>query len=98
MKYGITHFNEDKLTDVVFGDGRTGIFSIGFKEGVAGLQLRRDGKEPKPFWKEENPSKDLKVDANKFGDHQTVRLLFDNKRSIDIMIKMLEESKDNLPD
>lgn len=84
MKYGINI--EESEVNVMFGDGKTGIQSLGFEDGTCGVVLCRDGKHNTPFGFNEDK------DTYKSSEDK-VFIRFDNPRSIDVLIARLEESK-----
>lgn len=89
-QYGIikVKFGDDKKesTMVQFGDGMTGIQSLGYDNGDVGVVLCRDGKHSEPFGfnldKDTHASKEDKI-----------FLAFDSERSIDVLIERLNEAK-----
>lgn len=84
MKYGIDI--EESEVNVMFGDGKTGIQSLGFEDGTCGVVLCRDGKHDTPFGFNEDK------DTYKSSEDK-VFIRFDNERSIDVLIARLEEAK-----
>lgn len=88
-KYGI---NIDKsVVNVMFGDGKTAIQSLGFDDGTCGVVLCRDGKHNEPFGLNEDRDTYLSKDDKVF-------IRFDNKKSIDVLIARLIESRDFMYD
>lgn len=90
-EYGILSykFGEDnkESTIVQFGDGMTGIQSLGYDNGDVGVVFCRDGKYEKPFGF--NDDKDTWESTE-----EKVFLAFDNTKSIDVLIARLEEAKE----
>lgn len=84
MKYGISIGNSE--VNVMFGDGMTGIQSLGFEDGSCGVVLCRDGKHNTPFGFNEDR------DTYKSSEDK-VFIRFDNSRSIDVLIERLNEAK-----
>lgn len=84
-KYGV--FIGDDEVNVQFGDGKTGIQSLGFEDGCAGVVLCRDGKHNEPFGLNENK------DTYKSKEDK-VFLRFENSKSIDVLIARLKEAKE----
>lgn len=89
-EYGILRykFGEDRKesTIIQFGDGMTGIQSLGYDNGDVGVVFCRDGKHREPFGF--NDDKDTHASSE-----DKVFLAFDNPKSIDVLIARLEESK-----
>ena len=89
-EYGILSckFGEDSKESVVvqFGDGMTGIQSLGYDNGDVGVVMCRDGKHNEPFGF--NDDKDTHS-----SEEDKVFLSFDNPRSIDVLIDRLQEAK-----
>lgn len=84
MKYGI-NINKSEV-NVMFGDGMTGIQSLGFSDGTCGVVLCRDGKHSEPFGFNED------IDTYKSAEDK-VFIRFDNCRSVDVLIERLIEAK-----
>ena len=77
-------------TYVKFGDGLTRISTVGWGDKLSGIQICRDGNEAEPFgiYKGQEANK-----VNKLPDLDKVYIVFDNKKSIDVMIDRLIEAK-----
>ena len=75
------------VATVAFGDGKTGIQSLGFEGGFAGVVLCRDGNHDEPFGVNENK------DTYKSPEDK-VFLIFENSKSIDVLIDRLQEAKE----
>lgn len=99
FKYGVFNlrFGIDKVKSAVasFGDGLTRISTVGWDGTHAGIQLVRDELCTEPFGKYKGSDADK---VNNMPDHEKIYLIFDNVRSIDVAICMLEEAKTLLDD
>lgn len=95
IDYGISDVQvegETGLSKVVkFGDGKTTILSADYKNGTKGISLNRD-ENSQPFVKCEYEQGTTTSD---FGGEK-VFIVFDNNKSIDVMIGMLEWVRDNI--
>jgi hypothetical protein len=98
--YGITKFKvgDDVVesTIVKFGDGLTRVSTVFWDGELSGVQLCRSDKLQKTPFKKFNPGEDR--DPNTLLDDDKVYLVFDNEKSIDIVIAQLQEAKDNMRD
>ena len=77
-------------TFVKFGDGLTRISTVVWSDKLSGIQICRDGNETEPFAVREGEQANK---ANKIPDLDKVYLVFDNKKSIDVMIERLIDAK-----
>ena len=70
--------------------GVTRISTVGWGDKLSGIQICRDGNEAEPFgmYKGQEANK-----VNKLPDLDKVYIVFDNKKSIDVMIERLIEAK-----
>ncbi len=89
-EYGIIKVNfgsdEKESTMVQFGDGMTGIQSLGYDNGDVGVVLCRDGNHNEPFgFNEEKNTYE--------SSEEKIFLAFDNPKSIDVLIARLAEAK-----
>lgn len=93
--YGISDVQvegETGLSKVVkFGDGKTTILSNDYQDGTKGISFHRD-KNSQPFVKCEYQEGTTTSD---FGGEK-VFIVFDNNKSIDAMISMLELVRDSI--
>lgn len=98
--YGITSakVGDDVVesTIVKFGDGLTRVATVFWEGELSGLQLCRSDKLQKIPFKEFSPGEDR--DPNTLLDDDKVYLVFDNEKSIDIVIARLQEAKENMRD
>lgn len=79
--------DENESIMVQFGDGMTGIQSLGYDNGDVGVVICRDGKHNEPFGF--NLDKDTHA-----SQEEKIFLAFDSERSIDVMIERLQEAKE----
>lgn len=84
-EYGINH--SEGCIDIIFGDGKTGVQSLGFDGGVAGIVICRDGKHSKPFGI--NEDKDTYL-----SDEEKVIIRSTNPKSLQVIIDRLIEAKE----
>ncbi|AUR91239.1 hypothetical protein NVP1158O_12 [Vibrio phage 1.158.O._10N.261.45.E12] len=76
----------EESTMVQFGDGMTGIQSLGYDNGDVGVVLCRDGNHNEPFgFNEEKNTYE--------SSEEKIFLAFDNPKSIDVLIARLTEAK-----
>lgn len=96
--YGITSAKVGadvvESTIVKFGDGLTRISTVFWNGELSGVQLCRSDKLQKTPFKGFKPGEDR--DPNTLLDDDKVYLVFDNEKSIDIMIARLQEAKENM--
>lgn len=96
--YGITtsRVGDDVVesTIVKFGDGLTRVSTCFWDGGLSGVQLCRSEKLQKVPFKQFQPGEDR--DPNTLLDDDKVYLVFDNEKSIDIVIAQLQEAKENM--
>lgn len=96
--YGITKSRVG--TDVVestivkFGDGMTRVSTCFWDGELSGVQLCRSDKLQNIPFKEFKPGEDR--DPNTLLDDDKVYLVFDNEKSIDIVMDRLQEAKENM--
>ncbi|AUR86572.1 coil containing protein [Vibrio phage 1.086.O._10N.222.51.F8] len=83
-EYGINHDGEH--IDIIFGDGMTGVQSLGYECGMAGIVICRDGKHNEPFGF--NDDKDTFL-----SDKDKVFIRADKVKSLQVIIDRLEEAK-----
>ncbi|AUR92641.1 hypothetical protein NVP1175O_13 [Vibrio phage 1.175.O._10N.261.55.B3] len=83
VKFGT---DAEESTMVQFGDGMTGIQSLGYDNGDVGVVLCRDGNHNEPFgFNEEKNTYE--------SSEEKIFLAFDNPKSIDVLIARLTEAK-----
>lgn len=89
-EYGILSykFGEDskESTIVQFGDGMTGIQSLGYDNGDVGVVFCRNGNHNEPFGFNDDKNTHTSSEDKAF-------LAFDDPRSINVLIARLEEAK-----
>lgn len=87
---GINH--DDGIVDIIFGDGMTGVQSLGYEEldsgkfGMAGIVICRDGNHDEPFGFNEEKNTYLSGEEKVF-------IRADSAKSIQVIIDRLEEAK-----
>lgn len=90
-EYGILSYkfggDSKESTLIQFGDGMTGIQSLGYDNGDVGVVFCRDGNHDNPFGF--NDDKDTWKSTE-----EKVFLAFDNAKSIDVLISRLNEAKE----
>ena len=98
--YGITKskVGDDVVesTVVKFGDGMTRVSSVFWDGELSGVQICRSDNLQKTLFKKFGPGEDR--DPNTLPEDDKVYLVFDNEKSIDIVIAQLQEAKDNMRD
>ena len=79
-----------KTTEVTLSDGKTRVQTLGFSDGSAGICIVRDNTHVKPYSKFNH----RELDRNTYDvDSDKIVIKADNVRSIDVIIKRLEEAK-----
>lgn len=95
VKYGISKVQvedeEHESTFIKFGDGRNRILDANWDDEHKGIVICRDV-ECEAFHQEKYPEGTTTSDFQ----GEKVFIVFDNNKSIDVMIKQLEHIRDNL--
>ena len=96
IKYGIQKVTVGKdniaSTYVKFGDGQTRIADVHWDDKQSGIMIcRSDLIDNTPFSEHEDSE-----EMNHLPDEDKVYIVFDNTRSIDVMISKLEDAKAHL--
>lgn len=98
IEYGITEItvgNDNIKSKLVkFGDGKTRISTVFWDGELSGLQLCRSDKLKQEPFKEYKPGDD--ISPNSLPEEDKVYIIFDNEKSIDVMINRLIEARDNM--
>lgn len=100
LEYGIhnvTVGNDEKESKVVkFGDGLNRVYEAVWDEDkISGILILRDLRLDLDAFSSTEDGGGDHIDANEIIDTEKVFLLFDNERSIDAVISMLNQAKNN---